>query len=224
MSPTMLRNARGSCAVFTAALLMLVTLAFAPARADDQNANDVEPPCGLAGGTLTTVLTPDNDSDFAAFDLVDAQGNEVAKQFIPVSSPSATAEVMITPIGFGEPVTSAKCLADSPVRKCTDPKWSTEEGLVVSLAGLVLGPDYVIVSVGARYKRLSSTAQLAIDGGMAGFQIDKTPMRWSEFFNSEQYVTQAFFNVTGGNHTLTLGTRDPDSNEFVPQERYCFTN
>jgi hypothetical protein len=225
MSRTNPRNILERAAASLAALLLtLAAVTLGPIRATAANDDaDVASACGLAGGTLTTVLTPDNNLDFVVFGLYDDKGVEIAKQLIPIYSPSASAELMVTPIGFGAPVSSAKCLADSPAHRCSDPSWEVDEGIIVSLAGFVLGPDFVIATVGARYKRPESTAQLAIDGGMAGFQIDKTPVRWSAFFNSEQEVSQAFFDLSGGDHTLTMGTRDPDTGQLVPEERLCFT-
>lgn len=215
------KNARNPAAL-CALLLSLATIVLSPVPASAANPDDASAACGLAGGTLTTVLTPDNNTDFVAFGLYDDKGTEVAKQFIPIFSPSASAELMMTPLGFGTPVNSAKCLADSAVHRCNDPSWDVQEGIIVSLAGLVIGPNYLLTTIGARYKRPESTAQLAIDGGMAGFQLDKDPVRWSAFFNSEQEVSQAFFDIQGGDHTLTLGARDPASGKLVPEERLCF--
>ncbi len=214
------RNARrfGAAAAVALCLLAAVALRPVPAHAADDDLS----PCGMAGGTLTTVLTPDNNVDFVVFGLYDDKGEEIGKQVIPLYSQSASAELMITPIGFTAPVAKAKCLADSPVKRCADPDWSVDEGLVISLAGMVIGPDFAIATVGARYRRPASTAQLATDGGIAGFQLDKAPPLWSAFFNSEQDTSQAFFSLSPGEHTLTLGSRDPASGDLVPQDRLCF--
>jgi hypothetical protein len=197
------------------------THGIAPAAQTAEQSTDV-PTCGLSGGTLTTALTPDNDSDFVVFGLYDDKGDEIAKQLVPVYSPSASAEVMVTQIGFAGSPASAKCLADSPARRCNDPKWDVEDGLMVSLAGLLIGPDFTIATIGARYKRPASTAQLAIDGGIAGFQLDKGAVHWAAFFNSQQEVSQAFFDIPPGDHTLTMGSRDPQTAALLPQERVCF--
>ena len=218
------RNLWSAIASWSAiAVLALACGGRAAAAVPDDQSNDADlAPCGLSAGTLTTVLTPDNSTDFVVFGLYDGAGNEVAEQFIPLYNPNASAELMITPIGFGGAIASAKCLADSSVRRCSDPNWALTEGLAVSLAGLVVGPDFVIAAIDGRYKRPSNTAQLAIDGGMAGFQVDKQPIVWSAFYNSEPQVSQAFFGLRGGAHTLTIGSRDPDNSELVPQERLCF--
>ncbi|HTU82417.1 MAG TPA: hypothetical protein VMF61_09830 [Candidatus Acidoferrales bacterium] len=206
-----------------AAIAAVLLAATAPegARAGG-DPNDDFSPCGLSGGTLTTVLTPDDNADFVVFGLYDDRGNEVAKQLIPIYSQSASAELMLTPVGFAAPIASAKCLADSPVRRCPDPQWQIDEGLMIALSGLLLGPDFAIVTVSGRYKRPSSTAQLAIDGGMAGFELDQQPAQWSAFFDSQQEASQGFFDVPAGEHTLTLGSRDAQTGKFVPQERLCF--
>lgn len=215
------RIALNAFAVLAIALL-LASFAVAPARAAAPANDDDLSPCTLSGGTLSTVLTPDNDVDFVVFGLYDDHGEQVAKQMIPIYSPSASAELMITPIGFAGTVTTAKCLADSPVKRCVDPQWQTDEGLIVALAGFVLGPDYAIATVAGRYKRPASTTQLAIDGGVAGFALDKSPPQWSSFYDSQQEASEAFFNLAPGEHTLTIGSRDPQSGNLVPQERLCF--
>jgi hypothetical protein len=216
------RSACRVAAAFAALLPILAATALRPIEVRAAVSDDLSP-CGLAGGTLTTVLTPDDNADFVVFGLYDDKGDAIAKQLIPIYSPSASAELMVTPTGFGTSVGSAKCLADSPVLRCNDPTWQVDEGLIVELAGLLIGPDFLIANVGARYKRPESTAQLVIDGGLAGFQIDKEPVRWSAFFNSEQEVSQAFFDLPSGKHALTMGTRDPQSAAFVPEERLCFS-
>lgn len=215
-------NAGSLAAMMLAGILALAWLrpaavAAAPAPAPDETA-----PCGLAAGTLTTVLTPDNNTDFVVFGLYDSTGNEIAEQYIPIYNPDASAELMITPIGFGGAVASAKCLADSSLHRCGDPDWQLDEGLKISLVGFVLGPDFAIAAINGRYKRPSNTAQLAIDGGIAGFQVDRDPIRWSAFFNSQPQVSQAFFGLRAGEHTLTIGSRDPQTAALVPQERVCF--
>ena len=209
---------------FFAALALIACALHAPAAraAGAQPAADDLAPCGLQAGTLTTVLTPDENSDFVVFGLYDDKGEEIARQFIPIYNPNASAELMVTPIGFGGAVASVKCLADPGVKRCNDPNWVTDEGLIVALSGMVIGPDFAIASIGGRYHRPATTAQLAIDGGMAGFQIDKGPIVWAVFFNSEQQVTQAFFDLKAGVHSLTIGARDPETSKFVPQERFCF--
>lgn len=205
-----------------AALLLALGALAAPSLGAADQSGDEFAPCGLQAGTLMTALTPDNNTDFVVFGLYDAKGDEVAKQFIPMYNPNASAELMITPIGFGGTIASAKCLADSPVRRCADPNWTVDEGLIVSLVGFVLGPDFVVATVNGRYKRPSSTAQLSIDGALAGFQIDKNPVQWAAFFNSAGQVSQAYFDLKPGAHQLTLGARLGESGAFVPQERLCF--
>jgi hypothetical protein len=211
-----------SAAQCIALLLYALCAAAHPAQAANSPAAEDLSPCGLQAGTLTTVLTPDNNTDFVVFGLYSAGGDEVARQFIPMYNPDASAELMITPIGFGGAIATAKCLADSTLHRCPDPSWQLDEGLGISLAGLVIGPDFLVASVNGRYKRPSNTAQLAIDGGLAGFQLDKDPVRWSSFFNNATQVSQAFFGLSGGQHTLVIGSRDPSSGAIVPQDRLCF--
>jgi len=178
----------------------------------------------VSGGTLTMLAT-DNESDFAGFALYNERGDVMAQQFIPTFSQDASAELMLTPIGFGTAadVTSVKCLADSSIRRCGDPKWTpVDEGVGISISGVLLGADWIVVSLKGHYVNVASPIAGSIDGSSVGFQLDGDPVRWSTFFDSQTEASQAFYGLRGGDHRLTLGSRDPDRDEFLPQDRLCF--
>ena len=81
MSRRIVSNAFAAIAV----ALLLASLAGAPAHAAPNNDDDLSP-CTLSGGTLSTVLTPDNDVDFVVFGLYDDGG-----QLSPPCAPGVTA-------------------------------------------------------------------------------------------------------------------------------------
>jgi hypothetical protein len=184
----------------------------------------IEEGCGVSAGTLTMLAT-DNQSDFAAFALDNAQGRQLAQQFIPLFSRSASAELMLTrsALGAGESVASVKCLADSSVSRCPDRSWQpVEKGVGVSLSGVLLGNDWIVVSLAARYVNLNRPAARSIDGSDLGFQLDSGPVTWSALYDSQTEASQSFFGLKSGAHTLTYGSRDPADGSFVPQNRLCF--
>ncbi|MBV8151112.1 MAG: hypothetical protein JOY59_06100 [Candidatus Eremiobacteraeota bacterium] len=210
-------------AAIAAFSLLAGTVAAAPGG--DLNPSPDDMGCGVSGGTLTMLAT-DNDSDFAAFSLQNAQGDEMAQQFIPTFSQDASAELMLTKIGFGglATVASVKCLADSSVKRCADPKWQPpDQGVGVALAGMLIGADWFVVSIKGHYVNTASPIAGSIDGSAAGFELDDSPVRWSAFYDSQTEASQAFFDVKGGPHKLTIGSRDPDKDAFVPQDRLCFS-
>src|SRR6185312_3123132 len=108
---------RSVLCIAVCALLAGTAIGAAPANNDAP----IDTGCGVSGGTLTMLAT-DNESDFAAFSLVNGHGDEVARQYIPMFSQDASAELMLTPVGFGPnaSVTSVRCLADSSLRRCPD--------------------------------------------------------------------------------------------------------
>jgi hypothetical protein len=178
--------------------------------------------CGVTGGTLT-MLSADNDSEFAAFALLDAQGRQLAQQFIPTYSQDASAELMMMPIGFSTEVATVKCLADSSVRRCADPAWPPlETGVGISIAGVLLAPDWAIVSIKGRYVNVASPIAGSIDGASLGFQLDDDPIRWSSLYDSQTEASQAFFGIKPGDHRITLGSRDAATGSFLAQDRLCF--
>jgi len=190
-------------------------VAAAPSMQDDSG-------CGIAGGTLTMVAT-DNESDFAAFALLDAQGDEMARQFIPTYSQDASAELMLTPIGFGSAIAGVKCLADSSLRRCTDAKWQPlDEGVGIAVAGVLVGPDWVVISVKGHYVNVASPIAGSIDGSSIGFQLDGDPVRWSSLYDSQTQASQAYFSIKGGAHQLTIGSRETEHGSLFPQDRLCF--
>ena len=87
------------------------------------------------------------------------EGDEMARQFIPMFSQDASAELMLTPVGFGSnaSVAAVKCLADSTLRRCADPKWQpVDQGVGISIAGVLIGVDWAVVSIKGRYVNVSS--------------------------------------------------------------------
>lgn len=210
--------------VLVAALCALVIGTATGAARADNNAAPIDSGCGVTGGTLTMLAT-DNESDFAAFSLLNAQGNEVARQFIPMFSQDASAELMLTPVGFGPNATvaSVKCLADSSVRRCPDAKWQPiDQGVGVSIAGVLVGLDWAVVSIKGHYVNVSSPIAGSIDGASVGFQLDDGAARWSSLYDSQTEASQAFYDVKSGAHTITIGWRDPERATLMPQERLCF--
>ncbi|MBV8582639.1 MAG: hypothetical protein JO241_01480 [Candidatus Eremiobacteraeota bacterium] len=198
--------------------------AIGAAPASDASSGDIDTGCGVSGGTLTMLAT-DNESDFAAFALIDGQGDEMARQFIPMFSQDASAELMLTPIGFGTnaSVSSVKCLADSNVKRCGDPKWAPlDQGVAISIAGMLLGPDWAVLAVKGRYVNVASPIAGSIDGASIGFALDGGAPRWSTFYDSQTEASQAFFSIPNGAHRLTIGWRDPERDTLVPQDRLCF--
>ena len=214
---------RNSATTALAVFILVATLGAAPPATSAASA-PIDTGCGVSGGTLTMLAT-DNESDFAAFALYDANGDEMARQFIPTFNPDASAELMLTPIGFGSnaQVASVKCLADSNVRRCGDRKWAPiDEGVSVSLSGILLGPDWIVVSLKGRYVNVASPIAGSIDGSSIGFQMDSDPIHWSALYDSQTEASAAFYGLRDGDHQLTIGSRDPDHDAFVPQDRLCF--
>ena len=207
--------------VACAALILATAIGAAPPK---NAAPPIDSGCGVTGGTLTMLAT-DNESDFAAFALLNGRGDEMARQFIPMFSQDASSELMLTPIGFGNSasVSSVKCLADSNVRRCSDPKWSpVDQGVGISIAGMLLGPDWAVISIKGRYVNISSPIAGSIDGASVGFQLDGGPVRWPTFYDSQTEASQAFFAIPNGDHRLTLGSRDAERDALQPQDRLCF--
>ncbi|HEY1977048.1 MAG TPA: hypothetical protein VGG89_10905 [Candidatus Baltobacteraceae bacterium] len=212
---------RSLLAAAVCALLLATAIGAAPA---DTNAAPVDSGCGVSGGTLTMLAT-DNESDFAAFALLDAHGDEMAHQFIPMFSQDASAELMLTPVGFGPNanVASVKCLADSSLRRCADPKWTpVDDGVRVSIAGVLVGVDWAVVSIKGRYVNVTSPIAGSIDGASIGFQLDNGAAHWSSLYDSQTEASQAFYDIKGGDHAITIGWRDPERETLVPEDRLCF--
>lgn len=208
-----------------AAVCALVLGSAMVARADADNPAPIDSGCGVTGGTLTMLAT-DNESDFAAFSLLNAHGDEMARQFIPMFSQDASAELMLTPVGFGSNagVASVKCLADSSLRRCADPKWQpVDQGVGISIAGVLIGLDWAVVSIKGRYVNVSSPIAGSIDGASIGFQLDKATPQWSSLYDSQTEASQAFYDIKGGEHTITIGWRDPERGTLLPEERLCFS-
>jgi hypothetical protein len=204
------------------ALLCASAIGATPAANSSQA---VDSGCGVTGGTLTMLAT-DNESDFAAFGLLNGRGDEVARQFIPMFSQDASAELMLTPIGFGgnAAVSDVKCLADSNVKRCGDPKWApVEQGVAVSIAGMLLGADWAVIAIKGRYVNVASPIAGSIDGASVGFQLDGNPVRWSTFYDSQTEASQAFFAIPNGQHKLTIGSHDTEHDTLQPQDRLCFS-
>jgi len=215
------KQCKGVPALVLAVLLAAATPAAAPSAASS-GADDFG--CGISGGTLTMLAT-DNESDFAAFGLYNAVGNELARQYIPMYTSDASAELMLSKIGFGggASVASVKCLADSSLSRCPDPKWAPiDEGVGIAISGVLLGPDWIVVAIKGHYVNVASPIAGTIDGASAGFQLDKAPVRWSSFYDSQTEASQAFFDLPNGPHQLTLGSRDTERDTLLPQERLCF--
>lgn len=207
-----------------AALCALVAIATIGAAPANNNAAPIDSGCGVSGGTLTMLAT-DNESDFAAFSLLNAHGDEMARQYIPTFSPDASAELMLTPIGFGPNAGVAKvnCLADSSLRRCPDSKWQTlDQGVGISISGVLIGLDWAVVSVKGRYVNVASPIAGSIDGASIGFQLDAGAVRWSALYDSQTEASQAFYDLSGGAHAITIGWRDPDHGTLQAEERLCF--
>lgn len=207
-----------------AAIVMLLLVCAIGAAPAATSPDAVDSGCGVSGGTLTMLAT-DNESDFAAFALIDGRGDEMARQFIPMFSQDASPELMLTPIGFGSNanVSTVKCLADSNVKRCSDPKWTpVDQGVGISIAGMLIGADWAVLSIKGHYVNIASPIAGTIDGASVGFQLDSGPVRWSTFYDSQTEASQAFFGIPNGDHRLTIGSRDPDNDSLVPQDRLCF--
>jgi hypothetical protein len=203
-----------------AAVLLALTVPHVPAIAEDA---PPDPGCTVSGGALSIDSADNGDGDFAVFGLFDANGEQLARQYIPVYNPDASAELMLTPVGSGATVHTVKCLAETSLQRCNDPKWSpVEYGVAVQLVGFLLGPDYVVVSAKGRYHGADGAAAISLDGSAMGFQFDATPVQWSALYDSRDQGSSAFFSLPHGDHTVTLGARDPATAAFVPQERLCF--
>jgi len=179
--------------------------------------------CSVSGGALSIASADTGDGDFAVFGLFDANGTQLARQYIPIYNPDASAELMLTPVGSGTTVHAVKCLAEASLRRCTDPTWPpVDDGVVVSLVGFLLGPDYAIASAKGRYKGVQGAAAVSLDGSSMGFALDNQPVQWSALYDSRDQGSEAFFSLAHGEHTITIGSRDPDTAAFLPQERLCF--
>lgn len=211
-------------ACVVAALLALPALGAAPPGNADAIPATGSDSCGVAGGTLTMLAT-DNNSEFAAFSLFDDKGQELAKQFIPTYNPDASAELMLTEFGYGTQVAAVKCLSDSQLRRCADPKWvPVELGVGISISGVLIGDDWAVVSIKGKYVNVDSPIAGSIDGANIGFQLDNQPIRWSSLYDSQTEASQSFFDMQSGDHMLTIGSRDAGHGTFVPQDRLCFNS
>lgn len=203
------------------ALVLATTVGAAPANT---NAAPIDSGCGVSGGTLTMLAT-DNESDFAAFALLNAHGDEMAHQYIPMFNQDASAELMLTPVGFGQnaSVASVRCLADSSLRRCADPKWQqVDDGVRVSIAGVLVGVDWAVVSIKGRFVNVASPIAGSIDGASIGFQLDNGSVRWSSLYDSQTEASQAFYDIKNGDHAITIGWRDPERGALTPEVRLCF--
>jgi hypothetical protein len=208
------------------ALCALLLPAILGATPPNNAASGVDSGCGISGGTLTMLAT-DNESDFAAFSLLDAHGDEVARQYIPMFNTDASAELMLTPVGFGPnaSVASVQCLADSNLRRCADAKWQAiDQGVGVSISGVLIGLDWAVVSIKGHYVNVASPIAGSIDGASIGFQFDNDPVRWSSFYDSQTEASQAFYGIKPGKHTITIGWRDPEREALTPEDRLCFNS
>jgi hypothetical protein len=215
-----LRGSTRACAALLAALVAFFAAPRLPAFADDPAPDSG---CSVSGGALSISSADTGDGDFAVFGLLDSTGEQVARQYIPIYNPDASAELMLTPVGSGTTVRSVKCLAEASLRRCNDPAWPpVDDGVAVGLVGFLLGPDYAVVSAKGRYKGPEGTAAVSLDGSSMGFELDSTPVQWTSLYDSRDQGSQAFFALAHGDHTITLGARDPASAAFVPQERLCF--
>jgi len=212
---------RSPVAAIVCALILCTAVGAKPAG---NNAAPIDSGCSVTGGTLTMLAT-DNESDFAAFSLLNAHGDELGRQFIPMFSQDASAELMLTPVGYGPNanVASVKCLADSTVRRCADPKWTpVDQGVGISIAGVLIGLDFAAVSVKGHYVNVASPIAGSIDGASVGFQLDDKPVQWSSLYDSQTEASQSFYGLKGGDHTITIGWRDPDRGTLLPEDRICF--
>jgi hypothetical protein len=209
-----------ACAMLLGAVLAWFATPHLPALADDLTPDSG---CTISGGALSISSADTGDGDFAVFGLFDSTGEQLARQYIPVYNPDASAELMLTPVGSGTTVRSVKCLAEASLRRCNDPKWQPiDEGVAVQLVGFLLGPDYAVVSAKGRYKGAEGAAPVSLDGTSMGFALDSTPVQWISLYDSRDQGSQAFFSLVHGDHTITLGSRDPATAAFLPQERLCF--
>jgi hypothetical protein len=207
-----------------ATTLAVLLVAYAVPRAATL-ADDAAPDsgCSVSGGALSIASADTGDGDFAVFGLFDSTGEQLARQYIPIYNPDASAELMLTPVGSGSTVRSVKCLAEASLRRCNDPEWQPiQDGVAVQLVGFLLGPDYAVVSAKGRYKGAEGAAAVSLDGSSLGFGLDSAPVQWTSLYDSRDQGSQAFFALPHGEHTLTIGSRDPTSSAFVPQERICF--
>jgi hypothetical protein len=140
-------------------------------------------------------------------------------------SADASAEHMLTPVGFGPNagVASVRCLADSNVRRCPDAKWQPiDQGVGVTIAGVLVGLDWAVVSIKGHYVNVASPIAGSIDGASIGFELDNEPVHWSSLYDSQTEASQAFYGIKGGEHKITIGWRDPERDAMVPQDRLCF--
>lgn len=207
-----------------AALLAATVVAFAmphiPALADDAAPDSG---CTVSGGALSIASADTGDGDFAVFGLFDTSGEQLARQYIPLYNPDASAELMLTPVGSGATVHTVKCLAEASLRRCNDPTWQPiDDGVAVQLVGFLLGPDYAVVSAKGRYKGPQGASAVSLDGSSMGFVLDNAPVQWTSLYDSRDEGSQAFFSLAHGDHAITLGSRDPETAAFLPQERLCF--
>jgi hypothetical protein len=209
-----------ACAMLLGAVLAWFATPHLPALADDLTPDSG---CTISGGALSISSADTGDGDFAVFGLFDSTGEQLARQYIPVYNPDASAELMLTPVGSGTTVRSVKCLAEASLRRCNDAKWQPiDEGVAVQLVGFLLGPNYAVVSAKGRYKGADGAAAVSLDGTSMGFALDSAPVQWISLYDSRDQGSQAFFSLAHGDHTITLGSRDPATAAFLPQERLCF--
>jgi hypothetical protein len=209
-----------ACATVLVAALAFLCVPHVRALAEDA------PPdsgCTVSGGALSIASADNGDGDFTVFGLFDSTGQQLARQYIPIYNPDASAELMLTPVGSGSTVQTVKCLAEASLRRCNDPKWDPiDDGVSVQLVGFLLGPDYAVVSAKGRFKGKEGAAAVSLDGSSLGFALDNAPVQWTALYDSRDQGSDAFFSLSHGEHTVTLGSRDPGSATFVPQERLCF--
>jgi hypothetical protein len=213
------RLGRRSIALVVGAVLIALAVPHAAVRADEVP----DAGCSVAGGALSIGSADNGDGDFTVFGLFDANGERLARQYIPIYNPDASAELMLTPVGSGATVHSVKCLAEESLRRCNDPQWEPiDEGVVVQLNGFLLGADYAIVSAKGRYKSAEGAPAISLDGTALGFVLDEQPVEWTALYDSRDQGSVAFFAIAHGEHKLTLGARDPSTQAFLPEERVCF--
>jgi hypothetical protein len=211
---------RRVAAVLLAIVMTLLTIPQVRALADEPVPDSG---CTVSGGALSIASADTADGDFAVFGLFDSTGEQLARQYIPIYNPDASAELMLTPVGSGATVSKVKCLAEVSLRRCNDPSWEpVDDGVAVQLVGFLLGPDYAVVSAKGRYKGTEGSSAVSLDGSTMGFALDTAPVQWTSLYDSRDEGSQAFFSLAHGEHTITLGSRDPSSAAFLPQERLCF--
>jgi hypothetical protein len=168
------------------------------------------------------------------FTLLSNNGTPLAKQATERDKATTNVPLLWSNLAFRSDVGRVTCElatdelnAVPSVRYCaSENSLHVDEGPTIDHVDVMWGTNWLLVSASVAYIAMISGGNRSAKGSIVGFDLDKGPVIWS-VLDSTNVLSAAFFGLTKGEHTLTIGLRSPynpgEAAALFPVRKLCIT-